>query len=99
MRRVVPCGRYIGKLGDGGGDHDNGGNGATKSSCGPPHRCRVGAIVDLGGIVGGVEPINSDVDDPYAIEVDQPMSERPFLVVSLEERPTPLNPVKLHEPL
>ena len=62
---VVPCGRYIGKLGDGGGNHDNGGNG----SCGPPHRCRVSTIVDLEGIVGGVEPMNSDVDDPHAVEV------------------------------
>ena len=56
-------------------------------------------VVDLGGVVGGVEPVNGDVDDPSAVEVDQPMSKCPFLVVCLEKRPTPLNPMKLHEPL
>ena len=39
------------------------------------------------------------MNDPYTIEVDQPVSERPFLVARLEEGSTPLNPVKLHEPL
>ena len=38
------------------------------------------------------------MNDPYTVEVDQPMSERPFLVARLEEGSTPLT-VKLHEPL
>ena len=58
---------------------------------------RASAVVDLEGVVGGVEPVDSDVDDPYAVEVDQPMSERPFLIVCFEECPTPLDSVKLHE--
>ena len=96
---IAPGGRDIGKFGDGDGDHDHSGYCTTKSGCRPPHRRGVSTIVDLEGVVGGVGPVDSDVNDPYTIEVDQPMSERPFLVVRLEEGSTPCNPVKLHEPL
>jgi hypothetical protein len=101
VRRIVPGGRYIGKFGDGGRDHDHSGYCTTKSGCWPPHGRRASTVVDLGGVVGGVEPVDSGVNDPYAVEVDQPMSERPFLVVRLGGGggSTPLNPVKLHEPL
>ena len=35
----------------------------------------------------------------YTVEVDQPMSEWPLLVICFEERSPPLNPVEPHEPL
>ena len=36
-----------------------------------------------------MEPVNGDVDNQDAIEVDQPMSDRLFLVVGFEEYLTP----------
>jgi hypothetical protein len=35
----------------------------------------VSIVIDLGRVIGDVEPVNRDVDDPYAVEVDQPMPE------------------------
>ena len=40
----------------------------------------------------------SDVDDPYTVEVGQPMSEWSLLIVCFEGSSTPLNLVELREP-
>ena len=87
------------KLDESSGDHDQSGHRPTQSGCRPSHGRRPGATVDPWGVVGGVEPVDSDMNDPYAVEVNQPLSERPSLIVRLGEHPAPLDPVELHVPL
>jgi hypothetical protein len=50
-------------------------------------------------IIGCIVPVERDVEDPNAVEVDKKVKKGARLVVSLHEHPMPLDLVKLHIPL
>ena len=77
MRSVVPGRWDVRKLEDCGDDHDNCGNGSTQSGGRPLHRCRVVTLdlVDDCGVIGGVEIVESNMDDENAVEIDKEVSD------------------------
>jgi hypothetical protein len=100
VESIVPGSRDVRKFCKCREDHDDGCNRTTKRPCGP---CQSGRVASLWlvygrGIVCGVEP-KRDVDDPDTVEVDEQMSERPLLVIRLEECAILVDAVKTHETL
>ena len=101
MGGVIPSGGDVRKLGEGSKDHDDGGDGTSKSNGTPCHswdRPR-SWTVNRRRIEGCVKVEHSNVDDPYTIEVDEQMPKRTFLVIGLEECAIPVNFRKSHEAL
>jgi hypothetical protein len=103
MRSVIPGGRDVGKLGDGGENHDESRYTTTKSDSRPSHLSRRAVLktrgIDLWRVEGGVKVIERNVDDPDAVEVDQKVGGGAFFIVCLEKDLVPVNLAKFHEPL
>jgi hypothetical protein len=55
--------------------------------------------VDFWRVVGSVEVVHRDVQNPHSIEVDQKMSKRPPLVIRFEKDTIPSNATEFCEPL
>jgi hypothetical protein len=55
--------------------------------------------VDLRRVEGGVEPKDSNMQDPDTIEVNQKMQDGTFFKVRLEEDAVPIDAAKLHKAL
>ena len=51
----------------------------------------MGGRVDLGGVEGGVEPVEGDMEDPDPVEVDEQMCGGTLLKVCLEEDFVPVD--------
>ena len=103
MRSVIPGRGDVREFSDRGGNHNERRNCSAKSCGGPSHSLRrelfVLRGVNLGRVVGGVEPVGGYVEDPYPVEVDKQMGDRTSLEVGLEKDLVPVHLTEVHPAL
>ena len=88
------------KLSEGGKNHDDGDNCASKNGGGPNHGGRryIVGLIDCGRVEVSIE-VHGNVDDPNTIEVDDKVTNGALLIIRLEKCPITIYAIKLHKPL